>query len=81
MGTAVLAGLYLALRISEMASMRWDGFDLERYTVTGKEDYTATLPVHPRLRDFSSRLNPVTCTPFPVNADGPMSLSPRFGAG
>lgn len=53
-GTAVLAGLYLALRASEIAGMTWDRFDrdLTRYTVTGKGNYTATLPVHPALTDY-----------------------------
>lgn len=53
-GSAVLSGLYLALRVSEIAGMRWDRFDssLDYYTVTGKGDYTARLPVHPKLRDF-----------------------------
>lgn len=53
-GTAILAGLYLALRVSEIAAMRWDRFDtsLEHYTVTGKGDYTARLPVHPKLREY-----------------------------
>ena len=52
-GTAVLSGLYLALRVAEISSMRWDRFDLEMtsYTVLGKGDRTHTLPVHPLLRD------------------------------
>lgn len=51
-GTVVLAGLYLALRRFEIAKMEWGRFDgrLEWYTVTGKRDKTATLPVHPILR-------------------------------
>jgi integrase len=53
-GSAVLSGLYLALRVSEIAAMRWDRFDLgfEHYTVTGKGDYTARLPVHGKLRQY-----------------------------
>lgn len=53
-GTAVLLGLYLALRLTEIATARWDGFDaeLERYTLTGEGDYRASLPVHDRLRAF-----------------------------
>lgn len=52
-GTAVLFGLYLALRRTEIAAAEWSRFssDLEWYTVTGKGDKTATLPVHPMLRD------------------------------
>lgn len=51
-GTAVLLGLYLALRASEIAAARWDRFDGARewYTVTGKFDKTAEVPVHPVLR-------------------------------
>lgn len=50
-GTAVLCGLYLALRRFEIAKMEWDRFDdtLEWYRVTGKYDKTNTLPVHPLL--------------------------------
>ncbi len=50
-GLAVLCGLYLALRASEIAALRWDQFDrdLEWVTVTGKGDVTADLPVHPIL--------------------------------
>lgn len=51
-GLVVLVGLYLALRAAEIAMMRWDRFDakLEWYTVTGKNNDTATIPVHPTLR-------------------------------
>lgn len=50
-GTAVLMGLYLALRRFEIAKAEWSRFDppLEWYRVTGKRDKTATLPVHPVL--------------------------------
>jgi len=52
-GTAVLFGLYLALRRTEIAAAEWTRFsdDLAWYTVTGKGDRTETLPVHPVLRD------------------------------
>lgn len=51
-GTAVLLGLYLALRRFEIAKAEWSRFDdkLTWYRVTGKRDKTATLPVHPILR-------------------------------
>ena len=51
-GTAVLFGMYLALRREEIAKAEWERFDtnLEWYTVTGKGDKTATIPVHPALR-------------------------------
>ena len=52
-GTAVLLGMYLALRREEIAKARWDRFDefYTWYTVQGKFDATDTLPVHPVLRD------------------------------
>src|SRR5690606_11570571 len=52
-GTAVLFGMYLALRREEIAIARWDRFDEfdTWYTVTGKGDRTDSLPVHPMLRD------------------------------
>ncbi|HLF44102.1 MAG TPA: tyrosine-type recombinase/integrase [Acidimicrobiia bacterium] len=51
-GTAVLIGLFTGLRRAEIASMRWDRFtpSLDWYTVTGKGDYTDTIPIHPDLR-------------------------------
>lgn len=52
-GTAVLAGMYLALRREEIAIMEWSRFDdfYTWYTVTGKFDLTDSLPVHPGLQD------------------------------
>ncbi len=51
-GLAVLLALYLGLRREEISKARWDRFDrgFEWYTVQGKFDVTATLPVHPMLR-------------------------------
>jgi integrase/recombinase XerD len=45
--------MYLALRREEIAKAEWERFDenMEWYTVTGKFDKTATLPVHPILAD------------------------------
>lgn len=50
-GTAALLGFYLGLRATEIAAVRWDRLDEQMafYTVTGKFDVTATLPVHPAL--------------------------------
>jgi len=50
-GAAVLFGLYLGLRREEIARARWDRFDrgFEWYTVLGKGDVEAVLPVHPVL--------------------------------
>lgn len=51
-GTAVLLGLYLALRRAEIAALRWDAFDADLLwaTVQGKHGVVGTLPVHARLR-------------------------------
>lgn len=51
-GTAILMGMYLALRREEIAVARWDRFDEFRswYTVTGKGSRTDSLPVHDTLR-------------------------------
>ena len=57
-GGMVLLGMYLALRRFEIAKAEWSRFDenLEWYTVTGKREKTATLPVHPVLRgEFAPR--------------------------
>jgi integrase len=53
-GTATLLGLYLALRREEIASAEWGRFDgpLAWYTVTGKGDRTATIPVAPALTRY-----------------------------
>lgn len=66
-GTAVLAGLYLGLRASEIASIRWDRFDpgLAWYTVLGKMDVTAALPVHQVLRDELTPLRSAALHLFP----------------
>ena len=48
-GLAVLCGLYLALRRSEIARLRWDQIDDATLKVVGKGDKTAWLPVHSKL--------------------------------
>ena len=52
-GGMVLLGLYLALRREEIAKAEWVRFDddMEWYRVTGKGDKTATIPVHPVIRE------------------------------
>lgn len=69
-GLAVMFGMFMALRREEIATARWDRFDqnLEWYTVTGKGDVTATIPVHPALRN---ELEPTGCVwlfPGRINA-------------
>lgn len=51
-GSAVLLGLYLALRREEIASLRWECFDhdMEWVTIFGKGSKTRYLPVHDTLR-------------------------------
>lgn len=52
-GTATLIAMFLALRRAEIAGAEWSRFDqrMAWYTVLGKGSKTATLPVHPALRD------------------------------
>lgn len=52
-GTAILMGLYLGLRRTEIATAEWPRFDnrLEWYTVYGKGGVEATIPVHPVLAE------------------------------
>lgn len=52
-GTAVMLGLYMALRSNEIATFKLTRLtsDGEWYTVTGKGDRTHTLPVHPLLME------------------------------
>jgi integrase len=62
-GTAVLFGMYLALRREEIAAAEWERFDdaMGWYRVTGKNAKTATLPVHP---DLAAELAPHRGTGF-----------------
>lgn len=56
-GTAVLLGLYLALRASEIAAVQWSRFTADGwYRVQGKGAVTADLPVHPILADELAQL-------------------------
>lgn len=52
-GTAVLLGLYLALRRMEIAQIRWTDFDrdLDWVTIQGKGARVRTIPVHPKLTE------------------------------
>lgn len=51
-GTAVLMGMYMGLRVTEIASAEWSRFDehMEWYQCLGKGSKTRYLPVHPMLR-------------------------------
>lgn len=72
-GTAVLFGMFLALRRTEIAIAEWDRFDdnLEWYRVFGKGDKTATLPVHPALKaELEDRRQPGGWV-FPGRFGGP----------
>lgn len=46
-GLAVLLGLYVALRVSEIANIRWSDVDDGWLKVLGKGDRPAALPLHP----------------------------------
>lgn len=56
-GAAVMLGLYLGLRRAEIAAAEWWRFDerMEWYEVLGKGDKTATVPVHPVVREELER--------------------------
>ncbi len=50
MGAAVLVGLHQALRVSEIAKLRWDDFGSDGWMrVLGKGNRPASLPVHPTV--------------------------------
>jgi site-specific recombinase XerD len=48
-GLVVTVALHMALRVHEIATMRWDRFDGTWYQVLGKGDETWPMPVHPRI--------------------------------
>lgn len=48
-GAAVLVGLYMGLRLSEIAQLRFEDFDGGWLRLVGKGDREAVLPVHPEL--------------------------------
>lgn len=51
-GAVVYLGLYLGLRREKIATLRWRDFDADLgwVSITGKQDRTRSLPVHPRLQ-------------------------------
>lgn len=60
-GAIVLLGLQVGLRREEIASLRWSDFDddsLSWVTVTGKNDVTAYLPVHPHTQAALNAIRP-----------------------
>jgi integrase len=57
MGAAVLIGLHQALRVSEIARLRWDDFTPDGWMrVLGKGNLPATLPVHPAVTAALAKL-------------------------
>lgn len=62
-GLAVLAGLYLAFRVSETAGMRWGDIGGGWIKVLGKGSQPAELPLHPVLATALDRL-PRRCDTF-----------------
>jgi integrase len=58
MGAAVLIGLHQALRVSEIARLRWDDFTADGWMgVLGKGNLPATLPVHPAVTTALAKLD------------------------
>lgn len=71
MGTAVLVGLHQALRVSEIARLRWDDFDSDGWMrVLGKGNLPAELPVHPTVVAVLSGLDQATEWVFPGRKRG-----------
>lgn len=58
MGAAVLIGLHEALRVSEIARLRWEDFGSDGWMrVLGKGNLPATLPVHPAVTAALAKLD------------------------
>jgi integrase len=58
MGAAVLIGLHQALRVSEIARLRWDDFAPDGWMrVLGKGNLPAILPVHPAVTAGLAKLD------------------------
>lgn len=57
----VLLALYEALRVHEIAKIQAEDFDLDHgwLTVHGKGDYTALIPVHPRIVELADQMTEV----------------------
>lgn len=66
-GVATEFGLYMGLRVHEIATLRWDGFDRDYrwYRVLGKRMETYELPVHPILKEELRMIRRVNDYVFP----------------
>lgn len=71
-GLAVLVGLYLGLRRSELVTLRWSDFDddVEWVDVLGKGSKRRWLPVHPTLKTELVRRHNLSQWVFPGRFDG-----------
>jgi len=57
-GFAVMLGLYQGMRREEIATLRWDAFEEEGWlTIQGKNRKRRTIPVHPAIAAYLTRLN------------------------
>lgn len=76
-GTAVLFGLYLGLRRDEISRARWDRISScgEWYTVLGKRDVEAELPIHPVLQDQLAGRQTMYPWIFPGRSSGHVAAS------
>lgn len=81
-GTAVLLGLYSALRRSEIAALRWDQVGEDRIRVVGKGDVSATVPLHPVVAEALDELRGAhLASPyvFPGRDGGPSNPTTVWG--
>ena len=72
-GVAVGFGLYMALRVHEIATAQWSRFsdDMDWYRVLGKFDETYELPVHPVLQEDLRYMRRETDYVFPGSKGRP----------
>lgn len=79
-GLAVLLGLYLGLRLSEIAAFRWGDVDADGWLrVLGKGGTDCELPVHPVVLDALAALPKPSPWAFPGRWGGPAHPTTIWG--
>lgn len=81
-GTPIYLGLYAAMRISEIAKLRWDGVDLETNTIRfwrDKVDSWYAVPLHPTLRRHLEVSMPADGFVFQSRNQGHMAKGTLYG--
>jgi integrase len=72
-GLATCLALFMALRRTEIAELRWDCFDDGWLTLTGKGDVTDAIPVHSVVAELLVHHNQVSPWLFPGRFGGPVT--------